>query len=85
MVITFEVVSGCYGVVDRLLSQKGAYVCEREVLCVVKTSGGKLVEVSATFSGYLRSFHVNPGDRVSPDTVLACMQEDALALCASSD
>lgn len=85
MKITFEIVSTCHGVVESLMQTEGSYVCEREVLCLVKTSGGKLVEVPATFSGYLSSFHVSLGDLVGPEMVLARLTEDALTLCASCD
>jgi pyruvate/2-oxoglutarate dehydrogenase complex dihydrolipoamide acyltransferase (E2) component len=85
MKVTFEIVSNCHGVVESLLQTEGSYVCEHEVLCVVKTSGGKLVEVPAAFSGYLDSYQVRKGDLVCPEMLVARLTEEALALCASSD
>ncbi|MDF2682497.1 MAG: hypothetical protein K0R47_3687 [Brevibacillus sp.] len=85
MKVRFDIMSNCHGVVESLLLDEGSYVCEREALCLVKTSGGHLVEVSATFSGYLSSYHVSKGDRVGQEICVASLSEDALALCASSD
>ncbi len=85
MKVTFDIVSNCHGVVESLLLEEGSYVCEREALCLVKTSGGRLVEVPATFSGYLCGYHVRIGDQVGREICVASLSEDARELCASSD
>lgn len=85
MKVTFEIVSNCHGVVEKLLQAEGSYVYEREILCLVKTSGGKMVEVPAVFSGYLDGYHVSQGDRIGPDALIARLTENSLALCASCD
>ncbi|GED32214.1 hypothetical protein P9G84_28560 [Brevibacillus centrosporus] len=85
MKVTFDIVSNCHGVVERLLLEEGSYVCEREALCLVKTSGGRLVEVPAMFSGYLCGYHVRIGDRVRKEGCVASLSENALELCVSSD
>jgi len=83
--ITIEIVSTCHGVVDRLLQTEGAYICEHEPLCLVKSSSGKMIEVPASFSGYLKDFSFKQGDRVQPGMIIARLTESAHQLCASCD
>ncbi|MGE5704162.1 MAG: biotin/lipoyl-containing protein [Clostridia bacterium] len=85
MVITFEVVSNCTGIIEHVMKKESGYVYEREPLCVVRTQEGKLVEITSQFSGYLKSVKAALGQKVTPETVLVRLEEKFSRLATSSD
>jgi biotin carboxyl carrier protein len=84
MLVNFEVVSPCQGIVEQVFIQKNGYIYEGETLFVIHT-GDEIVPVSISFSGSVKQIEVRPGDTVIPGMVLAYIQEDIVNLRTGSD
>lgn len=85
MILSFEVLSGCEGVVQQITRNIRDYVYERDILLSVEKSDGSISEVFATFGGTLTDLYVKEGQRISPNTVVASMTENLADVTLGSD
>ncbi|MBN8233753.1 hypothetical protein JF544_00770 [Halobacillus kuroshimensis] len=72
-----KIISPCYGEVTEILVQNGEYVYEWEPLFVIKRDGTES-EVAVGISGSLKKLYIKKGDKVSPATLLAEMEDDMI-------
>ncbi|MGC4379169.1 hypothetical protein WD019_19955 [Fictibacillus sp. Mic-4] len=70
------VYSPYHGTVEKVLTMKANRVYEWERLFLIKTKNGLVEEVSVGISGHIISVDVKQGENVTPDTVLAKIEDD---------
>ncbi|NRD78300.1 hypothetical protein HPT25_13085 [Bacillus sp. BRMEA1] len=78
--ITVEepIYSPCAGTVERVYIKENTHVYEWEKLLLIKGNNGSVEEVAIGVSGHIKSLHVNVGEMVGPQTVLAVIKDDLL-------
>jgi multidrug efflux pump subunit AcrA (membrane-fusion protein) len=54
------------------------HVYEWEKLFLIKTNSGRIEEISIGISGYITSLHVETGQKVNSETILATIRDDLL-------
>lgn len=84
MIVNYEVISPCHGIVEKITCEESSYVHEGETLFVIRTENG-LVHIAVDFSGYAKGFEVRPGDEVIPGMVLVYVQEDISGIRQETD
>jgi pyruvate/2-oxoglutarate dehydrogenase complex dihydrolipoamide acyltransferase (E2) component len=75
MIINHEVISPCYGIVEKVLREDSSFAYEGELIFIINTNE-LLVEVLMEFSGIVMGIEVQVGDEVISGMILAFIQED---------
>ncbi|WP_173918513.1 hypothetical protein [Halobacillus sp. Marseille-Q1614] len=73
-----EVYSPCYGSIKDVLVGEDAYVYEWEPLFLIETADKEVVEVSIGVSGTIKQVDMQPGQEVTPKSLLTILQDDLL-------
>nr|WP_263326587.1 biotin/lipoyl-binding protein [Neobacillus sp. Marseille-Q6967] len=70
--------SPCAGTVEQVLTKENNHVYEWEKLFLIRTSNGRIEEISIGISGYIKSLSVKKGQMVNANTLLATIEDDLI-------
>ncbi|MDN4075038.1 MULTISPECIES: hypothetical protein [Fictibacillus] len=73
-----QVYSPFFGKIEKILIKPEQLVYEWEKLFIIQTTDGTIEEVSVGISGYVTSLDAKPGQTVTPQTILAEIEDDFL-------
>ncbi|RBW69557.1 hypothetical protein DS031_11495 [Bacillus taeanensis] len=73
-----KVVSPCFGVIEEVTVDFNSYVYEWEPLFLIKTVVGSYETVQISVSGHVTGLEAKKGDIVTPNMILAWVQDDLI-------